>query len=88
MQPTVQQYCVCAHTTNVLTDQRLYIYLKKKVEKKKEINVTLMCNNVSSIYKGIGVLCSAGTLRQDIFLIPSTYANSKMQVVSDAIKHV
>lgn len=38
MQPTVQQYCVCAHRTNVLTDQRhiyiyIYIYGKKKEKK-------------------------------------------------------
>lgn len=32
MQPTVQQYCVCANRTNVLIDQRL-IYVKKKKKK-------------------------------------------------------
>lgn len=35
MQPTVQQYCVCAHRTNVLIDQR-HIYIKEKKEKNME----------------------------------------------------
>lgn len=80
MQPTVQQYCVCAHRTNVLTDQRhiyIYIYIWKKKKRKKiwkeGINKEKKKGNSMSLSKGTRMLPLA-----EISLIPSTYANGKI----------
>lgn len=79
MQPTVQQYCVCAHRTNVLTDQRhIYIYIWKKKIWKEGINKEKKKGNSMSLSKGTRMLPLAESLVQEISLIPSTYANGKI----------
>lgn len=80
MQPTVQQYCVCAHRTNVLTDQRhIYIWKKKRKKIWKEgINKEKKKSNSMSLSKGTRMLPLAESLVQEISLIPSTYANGKI----------
>lgn len=79
MQPTVQQYCVCAHRTNVLTDQRhIYIYIWEKKIWKEGINKEKKKGNSMSLSKGTRMLPLAESLVQEISLIPSTYANGKI----------